>query len=464
GLLTAPPTAEITTAERTLQALGLVDEEGRPTSSGTRVARLPVGVREARALLDGARRLPGRDAARTAAEVVAAVSDDHRPAGADLPRLLQDLRSGRAPGAERWRRERDRLTRIARDAPASSRPAPEQPPLQMPDAAHGAGIVLALARPERIARRTGIGSRSYLLASGTRAALPEGSALTSTPWLVVWEVQRAEGRAADGTGAVIRAAAPLTEPDALLLGAGLLIKERTALLESGTVRARERRALGAIELSSTPVAATARDTVPAVLAAVRARGLSALPDDPGAIALRARLALIRRELGGPWPAMDEESLLAGLETWLAPQLSARTTKLSAIDLVGALRHLLPWPEASELAALAPERLAVPSGGTARIDYPEPDAEDGRPVVSVKLQEVFGLAETPRLVRGRVPVLFHLLSPARRPLAVTDDLRSFWNGPYQEVRKEMRGRYPRHPWPEDPWTAPATARTTRPRSR
>lgn len=103
---------------------------------------------------------------------------------------------------------------------------------------------------------------------------------------------------------------------------------------------------------------------------------------------------------------------------------------------------------------------MPSGNTVRIDYPAPDAEGGRPVVSVKLQEVFGLAETPRLVRGRVPVLFHLLSPARRPLAVTDDLRSFWNGPYQDVRKEMRGRYPRHPWPEDPWTAPATARTTR----
>ncbi|ATG50235.1 ATP-dependent helicase HrpB [Brachybacterium vulturis] len=463
-LLTPPPRAEIIAAEQTLQALGLVDEEGRPTPSGTRVARLPVGVREARALLDGARRLPGREAARTAAEVVAAVSDDHRPAGADLPRLLQDLRSGRAPGAERWRRERDRLTRIARSAPVTSQagPARPRPPAapEAPDAAHEAGIVLALARPERIARRTEAGSRSYLLASGTRAALPEGSALASAPWLVVWEVQRAAGRAADGTGAVIRAAAPLTEQDALLLGAGLLLEERTALLENGTVRARQRRALGAIELSSTPVAATARDTVPAVLAAVRARGLDALPDDPGAAALRARLALIHRELGDPWPAMDEASLLADLETWLAPQLSARTTKLSAIDLKGGLRHLLPWPEASELAGLAPERLAVPSGGTARIDYPAPDAEDGRPVVSVKLQEVFGLAETPRLVRGRVPVLFHLLSPARRPLAVTDDLRSFWDGPYQEVRKEMRGRYPKHPWPEDPWTAPATARTTR----
>ena len=479
-LLTPPPAGEITAAEQTLHALGLVDGEGRPTSSGTRVARLPVGVREARALVDGAQRLPGRDAARTAAEVVAAVSDDHRPTGADLPRLLVDLRAGRAPGVERWRRERDRLTRIAqssaqgRQGSAGGRQGPSgqrrgssegrrsaaPPLLTATDAAHQAGAVLALARPERIAHLTAEGSRSYLLASGTRAALPEGSGLLGRDWLAVWEVQRAEGRAADGTGAVIRAAAPLNEEDAFLAGAELLVSERTARLENGTVRARQRRLLGAIELTSTPVTATAKDTVPAVLTEVRARGLAGLAMNEPATALRARLGLVHRELGAPWPAMDEASLLETLETWLAPQLSARTTTLSGIDVTGGLRLLLPWPEASELSELVPERLAVPSGNTARIDYPAPDAEDGRPVVAVKLQELFGLAETPRLVRGRVPVLFHLLSPARRPLAITDDLRSFWDGPYREVRKEMRGRYPRHPWPEDPWTAPATARTKR----
>ncbi|WP_193106569.1 ATP-dependent helicase HrpB [Brachybacterium sp. FME24] len=462
ALLTPPPRAEITAAEETLHALGLVGDDGLPTDSGTRVARMPIGVREARALVDGARRLPGSDAARQTAEVVAAVSDDHRPVGADLPRLLQDLRAGRAPGADRWKRERDRLTRIAREAVVESSGRGRRVEAAHP--AEQAGAVLALARPERIARRVADGSRSYLLASGTRAALPETSGLVGRQWLAVWEVQRAEGHAADGTGAVIRTAAPLTEEDALATGEDLLVTERTATLENGSVRARERRALGAIELLSTPVPATARDTVPAVLAHVRTRGLTALPASDSARSLRARLALIRRELGDPWPSMDEESLLASLETWLAPQLSARTTKLTTIDVTTALRNLLPWPPASELAALAPERLAVPSGSSARIDYPEPDAEDGRPVVAVKLQEVFGLAETPRLVRGRVPVLFHLLSPARRPLAVTDDLQSFWNGPYQEVRKEMRGRYPKHPWPEDPWSAPATARVKRPSRR
>jgi ATP-dependent helicase HrpB len=134
--------------------------------------------------------------------------------------------------------------------------------------------------------------------------------------------------------------------------------------------------------------------------------------------------------------------------------------LRRIDVAASLRNLLPWPEASRLEGLVPERLTVPSGSHVRVSYPDPDGADGgRPVVAVKLQEVFGLAETPRLVDGRVPVLFHLLSPARRPLAVTDDLASFWDGPYQDVRKQMRGRYPKHPWPEDPWTAPATARTT-----
>lgn len=458
ALLTPPPRAEITAADETLRALSLVDGAGLPTESGTRVARMPIGVREARALVDGARGLPGRDSARRAAEVVAAVSDDHRPVGADLPRLLQDLRSGRAPGTERWARERDRLARIARDAVGGAPAGTKR--VTSPDAAEQAGAILALARPERIARRTADGSRSYLLASGTRAALPESSGLLGADWLAVWEVQRADGRAADGTGAVIRTAAPLSEADAFLAGSELLTDERTAVLENGTVRARERRALGAIELSSTPVRATKQDTVPAVLAHVRSRGLAALSANDTARSLRARLALVHRELGDPWPAMDEDSLLATLETWLAPQLSARTTQLTAVDVTGGLRLLLPWPAASELDALVPLRLAVPSGSSARIDYPEPDAEDGRPVVAVKLQELFGFAETPRLVRGRVPVLFHLLSPARQPLAITDDLRSFWDGPYQEVRKQMRGRYPKHPWPEDPWTAPATSRTKR----
>lgn len=458
-LLTAPPRAEIEAAESTLRAVDLVDAQGHPTPSGRNVARLPIGVREARALVEGAGRLPGPVAASLAAEVVAAVSDDHRAPGADLGRLLQELRSGRSPAARRWHRERDRLLRIARQAPRPR--GADRDPISASSPAEQAGAVLALARPERIACLTGTGSRSYLLASGTRAALPEGSGLLGRSWLLVWEVQRAEGRAADGTGAVIRTAAPLTEEDALRMGAGLLVSERVVTLDQGAVRAREQRRLGAIALASTPVGATAQDTVPALLSHIRAHGLQELAAAEPARALRARLALLHRELGAPWPAVDEQSLLGSLETWLAPQIGARTMRLDQVDVTSGLRTLLPWPEASRFDDLVPERLAVPSGSTVRIEYPSPDEAQGRPVVAVKLQELFGLARTPRLVDGRVPVLFHLLSPARRPLAVTDDLESFWNGPYQEVRKEMRGRYPKHPWPEDPWTAPATARTNRP---
>lgn len=493
ALLTPPPAREIAQAESTLEALGLVDAEGRPTPTGERVSRLPIGVREARALLDGARlrlsaggagdagsgRSPSApDPARFAAEVVAAISDDHRPTGADLPRLLRELRSGggrtgRGDGARRWRREADRLTRITQEATGPS-------PTISVDQAEGVGAVLALGRPERIAHRvddttrtstlggTSGGSRSstrsYLLASGTRAALPDGSTLLGHEWLAVWEVQRAQGRAADGTGAVIRTAAPLSEAAALELAATLVVKERHAHLEDGTVRVREQRRLGAIVLASTPVKARPEDTAPALLEHVREQGLAVLPWTPAATGLRNRLGLLHRELGLPWPAMDEATLLEGLEQWLAAHLPAAHGKLERIDLVSALRTLLPWPEASRLDELAPERLAVPSGSTARLDYPDPGAEQGRPVVAVKLQELFGLADTPRLAAGRVPVLFHLLSPARRPLAVTDDLRSFWDGPYREVRKEMRGRYPKHPWPEDPWTAQATARTTRAQQR
>ncbi|WP_449283688.1 ATP-dependent helicase HrpB [Leucobacter sp.] len=476
ALPTAPPSPAMDEAVAVLQALRLVDGAGRPTPLGARVARLPVGVREARALLEGAAELGD---ARSAAEIVAAISDDHRDPTADLPRLLRELRSGRAPGADRWRRESRRLERIAGEGATGGegegfdsaalrstggRDSVERGVVAGGDA-EAPGTVVALARPEWIARRVGEGSRAYLLASGTRAALPEGSGPLASEWIAVREVQRADGRVADGTGAVIRLAAPLSEQEALRLAGALVVRERSARIEDGRVRVREERRLGAIPLASTAVAPTAADTGPAFAAHLREAGLGALQWSDAGSALRARLALLHRELGAPWPAMDDEALLRGIEDWLGPDLDRLRpdASLHRIDVAAALRRLLPWPEAARLDELAPERLAVPSGSTVRVDYPDPRGDTdpaGRPVVAVKLQELFGLAQTPRLVDGRVPVLFHLLSPARRPLAVTDDLSSFWNGPYQQVRREMRGRYPKHPWPEDPWTAEATARTKR----
>jgi ATP-dependent helicase HrpB len=229
----------------------------------------------------------------------------------------------------------------------------------------------------------------------------------------------------------------------------------------GKVRARQVRALGAIELASTPVRADAESGAAAVAVALREQGLGVLHFSESADAVRRRLAFLHRELGEPWPDVADAALLARLDEWLAPELRrlAGGAPATKIDLTDPLRRLLPWPEAARLDELAPERLRVPSGNTAAVDYPAV-GDDGPPVVAVKLQECFGWAETPRLADGQAPVLFHLLSPARRPLAVTDDLASFWSGPYAQVRSEMRGRYPKHPWPEDPWSARATHLTKR----
>ncbi|WP_261163966.1 ATP-dependent helicase HrpB [Microbacterium sp. Marseille-Q6965] len=445
-LLTPPPAAAMTGAREALRALELVDDDGRVTGEGARVARLPLGVRDARALLGAAHE---GIAPRRAAEVVAAMSGDHREAGADLDQLVRRLRRGEAPGAARWQDEVRRLERLAPEAQSGHGPG-------------AAGILVALARPEWIGRRADDGSRAYVLASGTRASLPEGSPLAGSEWIAVRGVQRVEGRAGDGTGAVIRLAAAIDEDDALRIARALVRTQRRAEVEDGRVRVREERRVGAILLSATPVAPRPEDSAHAFAADIRRRGVAALPWSEGAAHLRARMALLHRTVGQPWPDVSEPALLAGLDEWLGPALASLPlgAPLTRLDLRGALRGLLPWPDAARLDVLAPEQLAVPSGSRVRIAYPDPDDRDGRPVVAVKLQEVFGLAETPRLVDGRVPVQFHLLSPARQPLAVTDDLRSFWDGAYGEVRKEMRGRYPKHPWPEDPWAARPTARTTR----
>ncbi|ALU40761.1 ATP-dependent helicase [Kocuria flava] len=266
------------------------------------------------------------------------------------------------------------------------------------------------------------------------------------------------------TMAVVRTAAALDRATAERCAEHLLTDTVRASFDGTRVTARRTRALGAIELSATPVPPPPGPAREAVRAAVAARGPGLLGWSEAADRLRRRLALLHDRLGPPWPEVSDAALTAALEQWLAPELDALAAGARGADLAEPLRRLLPWPEASRLEELAPERLAVPSGSRVRIDYPPADDPAGRPVVAVKLQECFGWAATPAVAAGRAPVLFHLLSPAGRPLAVTGDLASFWAGPYAQVRAEMRGRYPKHPWPEDPWTAPATARTTRPARR
>jgi ATP-dependent helicase HrpB len=440
-------------AVEVLRELGAVGQDGLATELGKTLARIPADPRLARALLDGAATV----GQRTAAETVAVVAGDQRAPGADLTRLLATLRSGKDPAARRWKDDVGRMEGIVRKQVAVVDRSRSVAPVT---AAEAVGFVVALAFPDRVARRVPGAGERYLLSSGTRAGLPAGSPLSGHEWLAVAEVSRAEGRDAAGTGAVIRSAAPLSVDTAEAATRHLLRESVEAGFAQGRVTARRERRLGAIVLSSTPVRPSAAEGRAAVARALAKEGLGTIGWSTAADALRRRLALLHRELGSPWPDVSEGALLSRLDDWLAPELEALAggSATAGIDLTEPLRRLLPWPDAARFGELAPETLEVPSGSRVRIDYPDAEHDDGRPVVAVKLQECFGWAETPRLAGGRVPVLFHLLSPARRPLAVTDDLASFWSGPYAQVRAEMRGRYPKHPWPEDPWTAPATART------
>jgi len=297
------------------------------------------------------------------------------------------------------------------------------------------GVVVATAFPEFVAKR--VDEKEYLLASGTRARVLD-SADAGHEWLAVAEVSLS-----NAGNAIIRAAEPITEQDALdIVG---VTEETRAFLEGSKVRGVRVRAAGAIVLSETPVKVSGDEAVAALRNS--GHGLELFKFSEKAQNLRERMRHLRAAYGDPWP--DVESARASLE-WLEPELR-ELAEGHKPDMYPALQRLLPWPEASRLDELAPERLPVPSGRDARIDW-----SGERPVVSIKLQECFGLAESPEYCGHRVQ--FHLLSPAGRPLAVTDDLASFWAGPYAGVRADMRGRYPKHPWPEDPWNAVATAKT------
>ncbi len=438
------PAQNLADATEVLRGLGAIDDEGRATAEGRVLARIPTDPRLARALRDGSTAV----GARLAAEVVALLGGDLRVAEADVAQAIIALRGGRTPDARRWRSDVDRLERMVAATPGARSDL------------DGVGLVIALAFPERIAHRvdrTAEGA-TFLLASGTRAGVR--GPLAAVEWLAVADVARASARAAAGSGAVIRSAAVLTEAQMERAASHLLTDRVEAEFTGGRVQARRERRVGAILRSFSPVRPAAQDGRDAVRRAIVRDGLGMFTWSDAATAFRRRLALLRRELGAPWPDVSDAGLLTTLDDWLAPELDALAggTPASRVDLSSALRRLLPWPEAARLDELVPERLEVPSGSRIRIAYPDPDDESARPVVAVKLQECFGWAETPRLVDGRVPVLFHLLSPAGRALAVTDDLASFWTGPYAQVRAEMRGRYPRHPWPEDPWTAAPTKHT------
>ncbi|MFI7706662.1 ATP-dependent helicase HrpB [Nonomuraea sp. NPDC049480] len=431
ALLDPPPAAAMSAATRTLGELGALGEDARVTGRGRRMALAGVHPRLARALLDLGPR---------AAEVVALLSEQlPRDAGDDLAEIWRTARRGGTGFAARWRQEAQRLRRTASQAyQDTTMPAPDVPDDVL------AGMAVALAFPERVARRRGGG---YLMASGTQAQLPEGSRLQSAQWLAIAVADRPTGSAS----ARVRQAVVIDEDIARLAHPTTLEDEVEWRVppgeRRGDVSARTVERLGAIELSSTPLKDA--DVRAAILYGLRTEDV--LTWTKQAKDLKERLAFCHRAIGDPWPSMDDLIDLA--DRWLEPELSRarRRADLERIDVAQALKRLIPWSE--RLDETAPERIEVPSGSRVRVDY-----TGEQPVLAVKLQELFGWQETPRI--AGVPVLVHLLSPAGRPVAVTADLASFWRDAYRSVRAELRGRYPKHPWPEDPLTAIPTNRTRR----
>jgi ATP-dependent helicase HrpB len=321
----------------------------------------------------------------------------------------------------------------------------------VPDS-HAVGDLLMHAFPDRIARRDDSQPLRYTLVNGRGARLHESTALLGEPWLVVLDL-RLEAR-----DSLVFAAAPL-DPRALERDFPGYISNRRTLRwndERGAAEAFDEQRFGAIVLQRRSVPVRPQDALPAMLTAIRAKGLQVLPWGAGAQRLRARMQALRAWLPeSGLPDVSDQALLDSLETWLAPYLEGRhrLDALAADDVSQALASLFDHGQRRLLDAQAPESLLVPSGQSRRIEY----AAGEPPILAVKLQELFGLADTPRVGAGRIPVTLHLLSPAGRPIQVTQDLKGFWERTYPEVRKELKGRYPRHPWPDDPWTATATHR-------
>ncbi|MEU5333779.1 ATP-dependent helicase HrpB [Streptomyces asoensis] len=452
ALLDAPPAGAMAAARSLLGAIGAVDAEGRATGRGVRLARLGLHPRLGRALLDGAAAV----GAERAVEVVALLSEEPpREYGDDLAAALRAARRGGDAYGARWRAEVRRLRAVvASDMPSGDDGRDGGTVLDVPGGPGGVdaavGLVVALAFPERLAKADG---GSFLMASGTRAEVGEGTGLRGAPWLAVAVADRPVGRG----HARVQLAAAVDEGVARLAGGALLDEREEVLWADGDVVARRVERLGAVELAERPLRdADAGLVRGALLEGLRKEGLGLLRWPAEAVGLRQRLAFLHRHLGDPWPDVRDGSLYARVDEWLEPELgrARRRGDLGRIDAGQALGRLLPWAsgEAARLEELAPERVVVPSGSRVRIDYADPE----RPVLAVKLQEMFGLQESPRV--AGVPLLVHLLSPAGRPVAVTADLASFWRDGYRGVRAELRGRYPKHPWPEDPAGAEPTRYT------
>lgn len=456
ALLDAPPPRAWREAVALLEELGAVGAAGRITDHGRELVDLPLHPRLAHMVVRAAE----RGAGRLACELAGLLTDrdvlvTRDVSIADLAVRVRCLRGAPPPrgaivrrGAlQRAQREAGRLRRSALRGAGGPGGRADDPEL--------AGEVVALAYPDRVAQQRG-GRGRFLLASGRGARLPPDDLLAGEDYLVVADVDLGSREAR------IHQAAAL-DADALerALGSRFADMELVAWdRQAGDVVAERQHRLGELV-----VARSALDPPPdgattaALLEGVRALGLALLPWSGAAQDLVARAQFLRRILGEPWPDLGEAALLADLETWLAPFLTGRHRRahLAGLPLIEALRARIGYPRLGALDVLAPTHFELPTGTRVRYDYAAGEA----PVLAARVQQLFGVTDTPRVAGGRVTVVVHLLSPAHRPVQVTSDLAGFWRRSYPEVRTELRGRYPKHPWPEDPLAAPPTDRA-RPR--
>ncbi|WP_374445018.1 ATP-dependent helicase HrpB [Stella sp.] len=434
--LDPPPAAALEQAMGLLRRLDAVDAEGRPTATGRRMARIGVHPRLAR-MIAGA---PDPGDAWLACRIAALLAERDPLAGRGDADLRSRLQAGhRGPFA--------RAHALARDLARAAGARPTE------DAATAtAGALLALAYPDRVARRSDPRGL-YRMTGGGAAVLPEGDPLLVEEWLAIAALD------GDRQRARIFLAAPLTLAEITDRFADRI--ESVDRIEwdsrSRSVAARRERRLDRLVLEDAPLPrADPEALAAAMLAGIRELGLDALPWTPEARQLRSRVGLMRRVEGAAnWPDLSDQALLDGLESWLAPHLDRATqpAHLARLDLARLLTDLLGRTAARRLDAEAPTHLTVPSGSRIPLEY----GQGEQPVLAVRLQEMFGLRATPTVADGRVPVLVHLLSPAGRPVQVTQDLAGFWDRGYREVRADLRGRYPRHHWPEDPREALPTRR-------
>ena len=435
-------------ARALLRVLGAIDGEGRITAGGRAMRRLALPVRLAHMVSEAA--TSGQ--ALTAAMLAVLITE--RGLGGDsgdLERRLSRFAGERSPRANAARQLAERLARNAgrQVATAGALPAPPASSGQLPEKGN-AGALLVHAWPDRVAMARGERGR-FVLSNGRGAMVDAVDPLAAEKFLVVADLQ---GKAQNAR--IVAAAAVSEEDIRAALGERIERRRETLFdLERRSVRVRETERLGAIVLAERLLPApTGGDADQAIIAAVREHGLALLPWGKDSETLRQRLGWLHRGLGAPWPDVSDAALTPSLYDWLLPFLSGASS-FARIDpgaLHSGLLSLVPHELQRKIASLAPTHYDAPSGSRVPIRY-----DGAEPVLAIRVQELFGLDRHPAIAGGTVPLTLELLSPAQRPIQTTRDLPGFWRGSWADVRSDMRGRYPKHVWPDDPLAATATSR-------